>query len=201
MLHCPKDLRIPHLELFTMNESWNAKLHNTDGKSSLTKVSLAGSNLYVFSFANVTARDWVLENGPWHIQHKPFVLRKWEPNLKQLDFDLARMLIWVQLYNVPLEFFSRKGLSYISSAIGIPLYMDSVTASRERLEFAKVCVEVTVGHRIPRIVPVKLKDNSIVFVKVKIPWMPPCCSHCLSFRHLDRLRPMVKGGNSEKSTE
>ncbi|KAK8689147.1 hypothetical protein V6N13_087880 [Hibiscus sabdariffa] len=51
------------------------------GKETLTKVSLAGANLYVFSFANVTARDWVLENGPWHIQHKPLILRKWEPNL------------------------------------------------------------------------------------------------------------------------
>ncbi|KAK8694142.1 hypothetical protein V6N13_071699 [Hibiscus sabdariffa] len=118
------------------------------GKSSPTKVSLAGSNLYVFSFANVTAREWVLENGPWHIHHKPLVLRKWESNLKRLDFDLERMSIWVQLYNVPLELFSRK-VSYISSAIGVPLYMDSVTASRERFEFAKVCVEVVVGHRIP----------------------------------------------------
>ncbi|KAK8651553.1 hypothetical protein V6N13_141152 [Hibiscus sabdariffa] len=78
-----------------------------------------------------------------HIQHKPLVLRKWEPNLKRLDFDLAKMPVWVQLYNAPLELFSRKGLSYISSALGVPLYMDLITASREHLEFAKCS---TFGH-------------------------------------------------------
>ncbi|KAK8556070.1 hypothetical protein V6N13_070140 [Hibiscus sabdariffa] len=135
------------------------------GKASLSKISLVGSNLYVFSFANVTARDWVLDNGPWHIQHKPLVLRKWEPNLKQLDFDLTRMSVWVQLYNVPLKLFSKKGLSYIASVLGVPLYMDSITASRERLEFAKVCVEVEAGRRIPRTTPVKMPDKSVVIVK------------------------------------
>ncbi|KAK8544463.1 hypothetical protein V6N13_056242 [Hibiscus sabdariffa] len=136
------------------------------GKSLLSKVSLAGSNFYVFSFVDVTARDWVLENGPWHIQHKPLVLRKWEPNLQRLDFDLTRMPVWVQLYNVSLEFFSKRGLSYIASALGVPLYMDSVTTSRERLEFAKVCVEVEARHCIPRSIPVKMSDGSIVDVKV-----------------------------------
>ncbi|KAK8631504.1 hypothetical protein V6N13_028289 [Hibiscus sabdariffa] len=164
------------------------------GKDSLAKVSLAGPNLYVFSFVNVSARDWVLENGPWHIQHKPLVLRKWEPNLPKLDFDLACMPVWIQLFNVPLELFSRRGLSYIASGIGKPLYMDSVTASRERLEFAKVCVEVAAGARIPRVIPVKMNDQSIVAVRVKIPWMPASCSHCKLFGHSDKLCSAVQEG-------
>ncbi|KAL4279069.1 hypothetical protein GQ457_03G007180 [Hibiscus cannabinus] len=162
------------------------------GKSSLAKVSIAGPNLYVFVFANATARDWVLENGPWHIQHKPLVLRKWEPNLKRLDFDLAKMPVWVQLFNVPLELFSRKGLSYISSALGVPLYMDSITASRERLEFAKVCIEVDAGRRLPRSIPVKLQDKTIVFVSVKIPWMPSSCSQCNTFGHSEKFCPLAQ---------
>ncbi|KAK8617551.1 hypothetical protein V6N13_080461 [Hibiscus sabdariffa] len=104
------------------------------GKNTLARVSLAGSNLYVFSFANASARDWVLENGPWHIQHKPLVL---------------------------------------------------LTATRERLEFAKVCIEVAAGAQIPRTIPVKMSGKSIVIVKVKIPWMPPCCSKCCMFGHSD----------------
>ncbi|XP_039022508.1 uncharacterized protein LOC120154979 [Hibiscus syriacus] len=100
----------------------------------------------------------VLENGPWHIQNKRLVLRRCEPSLKKLDFDLKQMPIWIQLYNVPLELFSRLGLSYIDSAVGIPLYTDSVTASKERLEFAKVCVEVKAGEIIPEVIHVALRD-------------------------------------------
>ncbi|KAK8704078.1 hypothetical protein V6N13_047711 [Hibiscus sabdariffa] len=144
---------------------------------------MAGPNLYVFSFSNATTRDWVLENGPWHVQHKPLVLRKWESNLRKLDFDLARMPVWVQLYNVPLELYSRCGLSYIASAIGYPLYMDSITTSKERLEFTKVCVEIAAGARIPRVVSVQLRDKSVTTVKVSVPWMPACCSKCKTFGH------------------
>ncbi|KAK8631578.1 hypothetical protein V6N13_028361 [Hibiscus sabdariffa] len=86
------------------------------------------------------------DNGPWHIQHKPLVLRKWEPNLKELDFDLTCMPVWVQLHNVPLQLFTKKGLSYVSSAIG--------------------CIEIGVGFKVPKSIPVQLKDESIAVVKV-----------------------------------
>lgn len=51
------------------------------GKKSAVEVKMAGENLYIVQFANIEARDWVLENCPWHIQNKPEVIRKWEPNL------------------------------------------------------------------------------------------------------------------------
>ncbi|XP_039041009.1 uncharacterized protein LOC120179498 [Hibiscus syriacus] len=156
------------------------------GKS-IAKVSIDGSKLYVFLFANGASRDWVLENGPWHIQHKPLVLRKWEPNLKRLDFNLERMPVWVQLYNIPLELYSKKGLSYVVSALGVPLYMDSITASKERLEFAKVCVEVEAGVRLPRSIAIKLRDGIVCSVIVVIPWFPSWCSKCKIFGHSDKI--------------
>ncbi|KAE8701841.1 hypothetical protein F3Y22_tig00110505pilonHSYRG00328 [Hibiscus syriacus] len=92
------------------------------GKSSPVKVSLAGSNLFVFSFVNSIARDWALKNCPWHVQHTPIFIRKWEPNLKD----------------------------YIASALGRPLHMDSITTTRERLEYAHICIEVFAGKYCPQ---------------------------------------------------
>ncbi|KAE8735791.1 Detected protein of unknown function [Hibiscus syriacus] len=105
---------------------------------SRVQVSTAGKNLFIFSFNSESTRDWVVDNGPWHVQNKTLILRKWEPNLQSLSFDLTKIPIWVHLYNVPLELFTRVGLSYISSAIGFPLSMDLITVSKSRLEFAKV---------------------------------------------------------------
>ncbi|KAK8665814.1 hypothetical protein V6N13_005972 [Hibiscus sabdariffa] len=147
------------------------------------KVSLAAPNLYVFIFSSVDARDWVLENGPWHIQNKPLILRKWEPNMSKLDFDLVCMLVWVQLYNVPLELYNKIGLSYIASALGVPLYMDSVTANRERLEYAKVCVEIGACSVLPKFIDVLLRDGRIHHVRVVVPWLLPSCSKCKVFGH------------------
>ncbi|KAE8732369.1 Cysteine desulfurase 1 [Hibiscus syriacus] len=89
-------------------------------------------------------------------------------------------------YSVGL-LFSRSGLSYIASAVGVPLYIDTVTASRERLEYAKVCVEVEARAVIPNVVNVVLQDDSLVKVRVHAPWMPKFCSQCKIFGHLANI--------------
>ncbi|XP_039008517.1 uncharacterized protein LOC120136611 [Hibiscus syriacus] len=153
------------------------------------QVSFAGRNLFVFSFCYEFARDWVLDNGTWHVQNKSLILRKWEPSMKRLEFDLSRISVWVQLYNIPLELYSRTGLSYIASALGVPLSMDSVTASRTRLEYAKVCVEIGVNDTIPKFVDVVLQDGFAVSIRVVVPWLPPCCLRCNVFGHSEKACP------------
>ncbi|KAK8547837.1 hypothetical protein V6N13_027450 [Hibiscus sabdariffa] len=80
-------------------------------------------------------------------------------------------LLWgkvskVKLYNVPLELFAKMGLSYIASALGSPLYMDSVTTNRERLEYAKMCVEIEACAKIPQFIDVLLRDGRVHPVRV-----------------------------------
>ncbi|KAK8709178.1 hypothetical protein V6N13_060207 [Hibiscus sabdariffa] len=101
------------------------------------------------------------------------------------------MPLRVQLYNVPLKLYSQKGLSYIASALGRPLYMDSITASRKRLEFAKVCIEVHAGVVLPKSIAVKLPDGSFAAVHVVIPWYPPSCSRCNNFGHAAKYCPVA----------
>ncbi|XP_039003142.1 CBL-interacting protein kinase 2-like [Hibiscus syriacus] len=150
------------------------------------QVSPAGNNIFIFSFSNESAREWVLEHGPWHVHNKPLILRKWEPNLKSLSFNLSKIPVWVQLYNVPLELFSRAGLSYIASAIGVPISMDSITAAKSRLEFAKVCVEIGVKDTIPKHINIVLKDGQTTSISVEVPWLPQSCRRCNVFGHNEK---------------
>ena len=78
---------------------------------------LAGPNLFIIQFPNSSTRDRVLESGPWHIQNKPLIVRKWEPGMKSIEFNMAKLPVWIQLRAVPLELLTQKGLSYIASAI------------------------------------------------------------------------------------
>ncbi|KAK8624309.1 hypothetical protein V6N13_065656 [Hibiscus sabdariffa] len=73
----------------------------------------ASENLFLFQFASEEDCTWVLENGPWHIQNKPIVLRTWTPNLKSLDFGMDSLPIWVHLMVFRLSF-SRAWDSVIS---------------------------------------------------------------------------------------
>ncbi|KAK8683727.1 hypothetical protein V6N13_039778 [Hibiscus sabdariffa] len=97
---------------------------------------------FLFQFASDEDCTWVLDNGPWHIQNKPIVLREWTPNLKSLGFRMENLPIWEYLFDDPLELFTSLGLSYISSALGSPLYMDDIIASRYVVSF---CEGVRVG--------------------------------------------------------
>ncbi|XVF65878.1 hypothetical protein PTKIN_Ptkin09bG0286400 [Pterospermum kingtungense] len=139
-------------------------------------------NGFGMCFGMFLCRDYVLENGPWHVQNRPLLIRKWEPGMKTLDLNLQKVPIWVHLWNVPLELFSQQGLSYISSVLGVPLYMDKFTANQERLAFAKVCVLIDASKEIPAEIGVKLRGVRVQ-VRVEVPWIPLKCSNCVQFGH------------------
>ncbi|PPE00931.1 hypothetical protein GOBAR_DD02012 [Gossypium barbadense] len=55
---------------------------------------------------------------------------------------MDRLPVWIHLKHVPLELFTGGGLSYIASALGNPLYMDGITASKQRLPYAKLRLQL-----------------------------------------------------------
>ena len=120
------------------------------------EVRPTGPNLFTIQLPNEKTRDRVLEAGPWHIQNKPLIVRKWEPRLQTLKFNMERLPIWVHLGNIPLELFAQNGLSYIVSAIGTPLSMDKFTACQSRLAFAKICVEINTTFDIPSFIDIQM---------------------------------------------
>ncbi|XVF57674.1 hypothetical protein PTKIN_Ptkin07bG0001000 [Pterospermum kingtungense] len=102
-------------------------------------------------------------------------------------FDMSRIPIWLHLGNVPLELFNQEALCYVASALGDPLYMDRVTASRERIAYAKVCVEIGATDVIPYSIEILMPRGKIVVVTVEIPWMLAKCKHCKIFGHSERF--------------
>ena len=156
------------------------------GKEGEVDIKPVGHNLFIVQFPNLDLRNKVLESGPWHIQNKPLIVRKWEPGMQSLEFNMSKLPLWIQLSNIPLELFSQKGISYIASELGNPLYMDSITAKQQRLAYARVCVEVEASMDIPKRIEVELRDGKSVTVNVEIPWMPAKCSKCEIFGHGDK---------------
>ena len=102
---------------------------------------------------------------------------------------MEKLPLWIHLSNIPLELFTQKGLSYIASAVGTPLYMDRITASQHRQAFAKVCVEIESVMEIPRFIKVGMRDGSVVIVNIHVPWYPLKCLHCSTFGHVAKTCP------------
>ena len=77
------------------------------GKEREVDIRPAGQNLFIVQLPNLEMRNKVLELGPWHIQNKPLIVRKWELGMRSLEFNMAKLPIWIQLGNIPLELFTQ----------------------------------------------------------------------------------------------
>ncbi|KAK8668475.1 hypothetical protein V6N13_105928 [Hibiscus sabdariffa] len=107
------------------------------GKEGSVTIRFLAPSVYMINFPSQRVRDWVLETGPWHIQQKAIVLRRWKLGLLLEELKLTSTPIWIKLWHVPLELYSQQGLSYVASAVGRPLYSDRATTLKQHLEFAK----------------------------------------------------------------
>lgn len=120
---------------------------------------------------NQTNKD-VIENGSWTIGGQPFFLKPWTTNLIVGDNEVGKVPIWVKFHGIPLEYWTPQGLSTISSAIGIPLYMENITELGERLEFAKICVDMDIVSEFKEVIELELPNGKIAIVRLDYAWKP-----------------------------
>ena len=51
---------------------------------------------------------------------------------------VAKIPVWIQLHNVPLEYWNEAGLSCLASAVGVPLFADAATEGRRQINYARI---------------------------------------------------------------
>ena len=144
----------------------------------MPEISTTDNGLYLFKFRDKDARDWVMDSGPWYIVGRPFILRVWQPGMEMLNIQLTSLPIWVKFYNIPLEYWPNTCLGYIASAIGKPLYLDSLTENWTRLSSTSICIEVDLKSDFPKAALLNLGNDKYTTVRIEYPWVPHCCSHC-----------------------
>ncbi|XP_044503435.1 uncharacterized protein LOC123224020 [Mangifera indica] len=97
--------------------------------------------------------------------------------------DVKKVAIWVRMYGIPFEFWTPKGLSYIASAIGTPLYADSITEEETRLDYARICIEIKVDTECPDSICLTLPNGECMVINVEYSWKPLKCNVCQCFGH------------------
>jgi hypothetical protein len=163
--------------------------HKVWGNKGLCEVLANENGFYFFKFSEANACSTILETGPWLFAGKPFFLKKWQPGLILTKESHSKIPIWAKFYNVPHEFWTGNGLSYIASAVGRPLYADSLTETHKRISFARVCIEVDASSELIDSFDLMLNGDvpgmspTSVEIKVDYQWKPKICTLCKSFGH------------------
>ena len=116
------------------------------------------------------------------------------------------MPIWAHIHNLPLEYWTTDGLSYIASAIGKPIYVDCMTAACRRISYARICIEVSAEDELLKTLEIGSDDTTYgepekVSLKVEYPWTPVRCAHCKKFGHDCARNPKPIHTNTNTNTQ
>ncbi|KAF7145087.1 hypothetical protein RHSIM_Rhsim04G0153000 [Rhododendron simsii] len=135
----------------------------------IQKVMSNDQGFFFFKFSQADGHEKVVAAGPWHFGEKLLILKQWSPQLELKKEQFTKVPIWAQLYNVPLQLWHEDGLSFIASAIGVPLYAEKPTESCKRLSYARLCVEVEVGSILPDTIDVECSTGLTATLRCQKP--------------------------------
>ncbi|XP_035840396.1 uncharacterized protein LOC118487564 [Helianthus annuus] len=133
------------------------------------------------------------------IRNVPIILKEWSASIKLEKEDLKAIPVWVKMHDVPLAAFTEDGLSLLASKIGVPMMLDSYTAtmcaeSWGRSSYARALIEVQARVYLKKSVTVAIPSleglsHLMVEVKIEYDWEPLRCSSCCVFGHDDSSCP------------
>lgn len=146
-------------------------------------VSKMEGNAFLFRIPSAFTRKRVLAQRLWQIEGQTMFVAKWDPGVIPVKPELTSAPIWLELRNVPLQFFHEEGLEHIAGLVGDPKALHPSTANKSNLEVAKVLTIIDPRKPLPEAVNVQFDSGEIRRVKVSSPWMPPVCSHCKGIGH------------------
>ncbi|PKU76688.1 RNA exonuclease 1 [Dendrobium catenatum] len=156
-------------------------------KGSVKLLSLS-DGFFLLRFTSSEDFDMVWNRGVWFLLGRPFVLQKWHPRFRPTRENFSNVPIWVKIHDLPLACWNSEGISRIASKVGIPLAVDSLTAQKTRLTYARVCVQVDCSAKYPDEIPISL-DGDVFSLKVQYEWRPTPCEFCKSLVHPSSLCP------------
>ncbi|XP_071709287.1 uncharacterized protein [Rutidosis leptorrhynchoides] len=184
---------------FNLRKMWN--------KYGIKEITMDQNHICYFTFRNMEGMNEVIEQGPWIVNGKPLYVGKWSPDLNIKKVEPSKLPVWVKLSNVPLEAWSSKGISAISSKLGKPIFIDNTIASMchkgtGRVGYARIMIEMEAKKGYPDHVDIYYKDKmnvtkGIKKVNVDYDWKPAMCSHCAVFGHNHDVCKVRPGTSAE----
>lgn len=161
------------------------------------RIKQFGSCFY-FEFQDEATKIKVLEGGPYFFSRRYLVLKDWRRMLIPSPEHPSSIPAWVKVHKLPLECWTADGLSRIASTVGRPLHVDKATENQQRIDFARICIEVSAEDDLPDEIQIVVKGESVM-VHVEYQWLPTRCAKCKVFGHSCAPKPGVKASTSNST--
>lgn len=101
-----------------------------------------GSDFFLLKFQKEENMIHALHDGPWFILNHFLYVRRWEPKFLASEAHLTYSAIWIQLPELPTEFYDIEILQKLGNKVGKLIKIDACTSAATRGPYAHICVEV-----------------------------------------------------------
>lgn len=122
-----------------------------------------GNDLFLITFQLKEDSAKVLREGPWFVEGHYLSIRCWEPNFKASKVNLSSVVVWIQLLELPIEYYEPSALREIGEAIGPVLRIDAHTTAESRGRFARLCVQVNFNEPIIKLLKMGGIDQPVPY--------------------------------------
>ncbi|KAJ0982024.1 hypothetical protein J5N97_010279 [Dioscorea zingiberensis] len=142
-------------------------------------------------------KDHLLFGGPWTVHGITLQLAPWQPCFEPAFTRLTKAMVWVQLHNLPVDFWDGDSLETHTESIGRLIKIDECTASLSRTRFVRACFEIDLACPLKRGFWLEDGDRRI-FVMVLYERIPTFCYSCGVVGHGASSCTSRRGHSSEQ---
>ncbi|XP_009785180.1 uncharacterized protein [Nicotiana sylvestris] len=122
-----------------------------------------GSDYFIAKFSKEKNMISALQNGPWFINGFFLSIKKSEPNFKASNATQERSVIWLQLPQLPTEFYDAIILKKIGNTIGKLLKIDACTSAALRERYARLCIEMQLEEPVQPCISIGNYKQQIIY--------------------------------------
>nr|GMD59702.1 hypothetical protein JCGZ_08271 [Ipomoea batatas] len=174
-------------------EGINALLDNWKDKWKVKcKMNPQPNGYVLFRFQSESDRCTILSNGPYFLYGKRLFLDSLPEGFRLDKSDFCMVPTWIRLVDLPVECWHPAAYSKISSYIGNPICMDSMTQVGWKKDYARMLVEIDTSIPPLESVPITLPNGDKFHQAVFYEVYPRYCVNCNSSRHYKEKCPKLK---------
>ncbi|KAM6587258.1 hypothetical protein CsatA_009863 [Cannabis sativa] len=152
-------------------------------KEEVVKVGLLAKGIFIIRFQNMDQRDKVMQQGYVFFDRKPMVVKPWNPIDDFTKEEVTNVPTWIQLRGLDIKYWGESSLFKIVSQLGEPLQVDNVTKNRDRLQYPRILIQVSLAQNFPEKIEFIDEFNHEVELEVKYEWIPLVCYNCSGIGH------------------
>ncbi|KAJ8434051.1 hypothetical protein Cgig2_004631 [Carnegiea gigantea] len=144
----------------------------------IDKIYPVKRGVFLVRFTNLDDQLSVVQKRVYYFDHKPLLVKAWNPELDLNAEAITSPPIWVRLMDLDIKYWGMASLSKLGSTLGIPIKTDKYTMDKTRLNYAKLLIDIPIKGEFPSFIDLINDQDVVVRVQLEYKWKPIKCQHC-----------------------